>query len=173
MLGRSLGIPGRLRLGRSRGPVDRGRAELQSAEDRVRPRRAGPGQAALARPERRRFVLRVGRLRALRRARSVAVHRSGRARPARGDPVMQFQSLKLGDPSLFFASTNTARLPFQFPTPIQGAYAILQRASFERTPERGSYYAPDPDLELAVLEVSVLALFVGLQSKTSGEVQIH
>ncbi len=86
---------------------------------------------------------------------------------------MQFQSLKLGDPSLFFASTNTARLPFQFPTPIQGAYAILQRASFERTPERGSYYAPDPDLELAVLEVSVVPLFDGLQSKTSGEVQIH
>jgi len=86
---------------------------------------------------------------------------------------MQFQSVKLGGGGLFFASTNTARLPFQFPKPIAGAYAILQRTRFARTQERGSYYAPNPDEELSVLEVSVLPLFDGLQSKTSGEVQIH
>ena len=87
---------------------------------------------------------------------------------------MQLQSLKLGGGGLRFASTNTARLPFSFPAPIQGAYALLQGMRFTRDADRGTYYAPgDDDEELSLLEVSALVLFDALQSKTSGEVQIH
>ena len=86
---------------------------------------------------------------------------------------MQFQSLKLGGPGLFFAVASSTRLPFQFKNPIQGAYAILQRTRFTRNENRGSYYAHDPGQELSVLEVSVVPLFDALQSKTSGEVQIQ
>jgi hypothetical protein len=87
---------------------------------------------------------------------------------------MQFQSLVLGGGELLFASTNTVRLPFQFPSPIRGVYAILRRTRFERPRERGSYYSPgDDDRELSVLEVSLLPIFDALQSQTSGQVQIH
>lgn len=85
---------------------------------------------------------------------------------------MQFQSLKLGGGGLVFASTHSGRLPFQFPTPIDGAYAILQSTLFERAGERGSYYSSGPDEEVKVIEVSALVLFDALQSRTGGQVQI-
>ncbi len=85
---------------------------------------------------------------------------------------MQIQSLKLGGGGLVFASSNNVRLPFQFPTPINGAYAILQSTRFERADERGSYYSSGPDEEVKIIEVSVLTLFDALQSKTNGQVQI-
>jgi hypothetical protein len=85
---------------------------------------------------------------------------------------MQFQSLKLGGAGLTFASTSTTRLPFQFPNPIQSAYAILQRTRFARTRAPHTYYESSNE-ELSVQEISVLPLFDGLQSKTSGEIQIQ
>ena len=85
---------------------------------------------------------------------------------------MQFQSLKLGGGGLVFASTHSVRLPFQFPMPVSGAYAILAGTRFEHAQERGSYYSSGPDEEVKIVEVSVLALFDALQSKTGGEVQI-
>jgi hypothetical protein len=85
---------------------------------------------------------------------------------------MQIQSIKLGGGGLIFASTSSVRLPFQFPTPIDGAYAILRSTLFERAGERGTYYATGPDEEVKVLEVSALALFDALQSRTGGQLQI-
>lgn len=88
--------------------------------------------------------------------------------------MTQVQSLKLGGGGLTFTSTHTARLPFQFADPIQGAYAILRGMRFTHAGARGSYYSPpDDDEEVSVVEVSALALFDALQSKNSGEVQIH
>lgn len=88
--------------------------------------------------------------------------------------MMQFKSLKLGGGGLRFASTSTARLPFNFPIPIDGAYALLQGTRFTHDANKGTYYSsPDGDEELSLIEVSALVLFDALQSKTSGEVQIH
>ena len=86
---------------------------------------------------------------------------------------MQFLTLKLGGGNLVFAATNTVRLPFQFPSPIAGAYAILQGTRFERVQDRETYYSDgDPDVEVKMIEVSVLPLFDALQSTTTGQVQI-
>jgi hypothetical protein len=85
---------------------------------------------------------------------------------------MQFQTLKLGGGGLQFASTNSTRLPFQFPSPIQGAYALLQGFRFERVDGRGSYYSGEPDEELRSCRVSALVLFDALQSNLGGQVQI-
>ncbi|MBK7643680.1 MAG: hypothetical protein IPJ19_11650 [Planctomycetes bacterium] len=87
---------------------------------------------------------------------------------------MQFQKLTLGGPDLLFASTNTARLPFQFADPVQGVYALLQGVRLEHEGERGTYYSgDDSDQELKAIEVSLLPIFDSLQSNTTGQVQIH
>jgi hypothetical protein len=86
---------------------------------------------------------------------------------------MQFQSLRLGGGGQRFTSTNTTRLPFQFPIPIQGAYALLQGMRLKHKADRGTYYSSGGDEELSLIEVSAVVLFDALQSKTSGEVQIH
>ena len=85
---------------------------------------------------------------------------------------MQILSLKLGGDGQLFAASSSVRLPFPFPTPVEGAYAILRGTRFERAGERGSYYSFGPDEEVKVLEVSLLSLFDGLQSKTDGQVQV-
>jgi hypothetical protein len=84
---------------------------------------------------------------------------------------MRFQTLKLGGGGLQFASTDSVRLPFQFQSPIQGAYALLQGFRFERV-GRGSYYSGGPDEELRSCRVSALVLFDALQSNLGGQVQI-
>ena len=84
---------------------------------------------------------------------------------------MQFQTLTLWGGDLVFSNTNSTRLPFQFPNPIAGAYAILQSTRFDLTPDKDSYYSDD-DVEVKVFEVSAVSLFDALQSNTTGEVQI-
>jgi hypothetical protein len=84
---------------------------------------------------------------------------------------MQFLTLKLGGGDVAFPRVHSVRLPFLFPNPIAGAYAILQSTRFHLTPDRGSYYSDD-DVEVKEIEVSVLSLFDALQSNTTGEVQI-
>jgi hypothetical protein len=84
---------------------------------------------------------------------------------------MQFQTVKLGGGGQAFSSTDNARLPFQFPNPIAGAYAILQSTRFDLTPDEDTYYSDD-DVEVKTIEVSAVALFDALQSNTGGEVLI-
>jgi hypothetical protein len=86
---------------------------------------------------------------------------------------MQFQTLTLGGGGQLFASTTSARLPFQFPSPIQGAYALLQGFRLERAGERGSYYSGEPDEEVKTCRVTALVLFDALQSNLGGEVQVE
>ena len=84
---------------------------------------------------------------------------------------MQFLRLKLGGGGLTFPTVHTVRVPFQFPNPIAGAYAILGSTRFHLTPDRDTYYNDD-DVEVRVIEVAVLALFDALQSSTGGDVQV-
>ena len=87
--------------------------------------------------------------------------------------MMQLQTLTLGGGGQLFASTTSTRLPFQFSSPIQGAYALLQGFRLERADERGSYYSGEPDEEVKTCRVTALVLFDALQSNLGGEVKLE
>jgi hypothetical protein len=77
--------------------------------------------------------------------------------------MMQFLRVRLGRPELAFAPTTSGRVPFSFPKPVEGVYALLESLFLSRD---GS------DLSLGDMQVSLTPLFNALQSRTDGQVQV-